>query len=74
MRQCLILLGDGQRAVQREDDPAARVRGVDLTGLLDGGNLCHAAQENEQIAAFLGGVALIDPLQDPEVRSGVHFL
>lgn len=60
--------------MQRQDDPATRVRGIDLTGLLDGGNLCHTAQKNEQIATFLSRVALINTLQDPQIWSGIHFL
>lgn len=70
----LILLGQGEGAVQRQDDPAARVCGVDLTGLLDGGNLGHTAEEEEQVAALLWRVALIDALQDAQVRSGIQFL
>lgn len=70
----LVLLDQGQGAVQRQDYPAARVRGVNLTRLLDGGDLRHAAEEEEQVSTLLWGVALIDALQDAKVRSGVQFL
>ena len=60
--------------MQRQDDPATCVRGINLTGLLDGGDLRHAAEEEEQVSALLWRVTLIDALQDAQVRSRVQFL
>lgn len=59
--------------MQWQDDPATCVCGINLTGLLDGGDLCHATEEEEQIATFLYGVTLIDALQDAQVRPGIQF-
>lgn len=59
--------------MQRQDDPAACVRGINLTGLLDGGDLSHTAEEEEQVAALLRRVALVDALQDAQVRPGIQF-
>lgn len=47
--------------------------GINLTGLLDGGDLCHATEEEEQIATLLDRVTLIDALQDAQVRPGIQF-
>lgn len=60
--------------MQRQDDPATRVRGINLTGIQDGGNLCHTAEEEEQITAFLRRVTLVDALQDAQVWSGIQLL
>lgn len=73
-RPCLVLLSQGQGAVQRQHDPAPSVCGVNLTGLLDGGDLRHTAEEEEQVSSLLRRITLIDALQDPEVRPGVQFL
>lgn len=50
------------------------MRGINLTGLLDGGDFCHTTEEEEQITALLWGVTLVDALQDAQVRSGIEFL
>ena len=71
---CLVLLHQGEGAVQRQDDPALGVRGVHLAGLLDGGDLGHATEEQQQVAALLRGVALVDALQHAQVRPRVQLL
>lgn len=47
---------------------------IDLTGLLDGGDFCHAAEEEQQIATLLWGVPVVDALQDAQVRPGIKLL
>lgn len=59
--------------MQRQDYPATCVCGINLTGLLDGGDLCHTTKEEQQIATFLWRVTLIDALQDAQVWSGIQF-
>lgn len=70
----LILLSQRERAVQREDDPALRVRGVRLAGLQDGGNLSHSAEEQKQVASLLRWVPLVNTLQHTQVWPRVQFL
>lgn len=71
---CLVLLHQRERAVQRQDDPALRVRGVHLARLLDGADLGHAAEEEQHVAALLGRVALVYALKHPQVRPRVQLL
>lgn len=60
--------------MQRQDYPAPSVCGVNLTGLLDVGDLRHAAEEEEQVPTLLWRVALIDALQDAQVRPRIQLL
>lgn len=71
---CLILLGQGESAMQRQHYPATRVCRIHLTGLLDGGDFCHTAEEEKQISTLLWGVAMVDALQDAQVRPGIQLL
>lgn len=50
------------------------VCGINLTGLLDGGDLCHTAKKEQQVTTLLWGVTLIDALQDAQIRSRIQFL
>lgn len=70
----LVLVCHGEGAVKRQDDPVARVRGVGLRCLQDGGDLCNSAQEQQQVSTLLGGVRVVDPLQDTQVGPGVQLL
>lgn len=48
--------------------------GINLTGLLDCGNLGYTAKEDEQVTTFFWGIALVNALQGAQVGSGVQFL
>lgn len=47
---------------------------INLTGLLDGGDFCHTAEEEQQISTLLWGVTVVDALQDAQVRPGIQLL
>lgn len=47
---------------------------IHLTGLLDGGDFRHAAEEEQQIPTLLWGVAMVDALQDAQVRPRIQLL
>lgn len=48
--------------------------GINLTGLLDGGYFCHTTEEEQKISALFWGVAMVDALQDAQVRPGIQLL
>lgn len=47
---------------------------IHLTGLLDGGDFRHTAEEEQQISPLLWRVAVVDALQDAQVRPGIQLL
>lgn len=47
---------------------------INLTGLLDGGDFCHTAEEEQKISTLIRGVTVVDALQDAQVRPRIQLL
>lgn len=60
--------------MEGQDDPALGVCSVGLAGLKHGGDLSHPTEEEQQVAPLLRRVALINPLEHPQIRPRVQLL
>lgn len=60
--------------MEGQDDPALGVCGVGLAGLEHRGDLRHATEEEQEVSPLLRRVALVNPLEHPQIRPRVQLL
>lgn len=60
--------------MQRQHHPALGVAGIGLGGLEHGADLCHAAEEHQEVPPLFGWVLIVDGLQHPEEGPRVQLL